>query len=110
MSIVNLRKMTAKSTFRVMKKELQFNIEPLLWRLQSENKRRYTYTEVANRIGVKRQSIERLSRNDSFQDLLVLLSALLDFFAAEGMPITIDQLFTVQEEGSQAENLDSQPL
>ena len=97
MSIVNLRKMTAKSTFRVMKKELQFNIEPLLWRLQSENKRRYTY-------------IERLSRNDSFQDLLVLLSALLDFFAAEGMPITIDQLFTVQEEGSQAENLDSQPL
>ena len=38
------------------------------------------------------------------------LAKLLDFFAAEGMPITIDQLFTVQEEGSQAENLDSQPL
>jgi len=93
-----------------MTTKLQFNVEPLLLRLQSENRRRYTYTEVANAIGVKRQSIERLSRNDSFQDLLLLLSALLDFFSAEGMPITIDQLFTVQEEGSQAENLDSQPL
>lgn len=93
-----------------MTTKLQFNVEPLLLRLQSENRRRYTYTEVANAIGVKRQSIERLSRNDSFQDLLLLLSAILDFFSAEGMPITIDQLFTVQEEGSQAENLDSQPL
>ncbi len=82
-----------------MTTKLQFNVEPLLLRLQSENRRRYTYTEVANAIGVKRQSIERLSRNDSFQDLLLLLSALLDFFSAEGMPITIDQLFTVQEEG-----------
>ena len=93
-----------------MTTKLQFNVEPLLLRLQSENRRRYTYTEVANAIGVKRQSIERLSRNDSFQDLLLLLSGILAFFSAEGMPITIDQLFTVQEEGSQAENLDSQPL
>ena len=93
-----------------MTTKLQFNVEPLLLRLQSENRRRYTYTEVANAIGVKRQSIERLSRNDSFQDLLLLLSGIPDFFSAEGMPITIDQLFTVQEEGSQAENLDSQPL
>ncbi len=93
-----------------MTTKLQFNVEPLLLRLQSENRRRYTYTEVANAIGVKRQSIERLSRNDSFQDLLLLLSGILDFFASEGMPITIDHLFTVQEEGSQAENLDSQPL
>ena len=93
-----------------MTTKLQFNVEPLLLRLQSENRRRYTYTEVANAIGVKRQSIERLSRNDAFQDLLLLLSGILDFFSAEGMPITIDQLFTVQEEGSQAENLDSQPL
>ena len=82
-----------------MTTKLQFNVEPLLLRLQSENRRRYTYTEVANAIGVKRQSIERLSRNDSFQDLLLLLSGILDFFSAEGMPITIDQLFTVQEEG-----------
>mgnify|MGYP003418932679 FL=1 len=93
-----------------MTTKLQFNVEPLLLRLQSENRRRYTYTEVANAIGVKRQSIERLSRNDSFQDLLLLRSGILDFVSAEGMPITIDQLFTVQEEGSQAENLDSQPL
>ena len=84
-----------------MKTKLQFNLEPLLLQLQAKNKRRYTYVEIAKKMSMRRSTmrttIERIARNDSYQDLLALLSELLDFFAAEGMPITIDQLFTVQD-------------
>lgn len=90
--------MTVKCTFCIMKNKLQFNVEPAILRLQAENQKRYTYTDVAKSAGVSRQSIERLARNESFQDLLVLLAALLDFFASEGMPITVDKLFEVTNE------------
>lgn len=90
-----------------MKTKLQFNLEPLLLQLQAKNKRRYTYIEIAKKMSTRRTTmrttIERIARNDSYQDLLALLSELLDFFATEGMPITIDQLFTVQDVGDSEE-------
>ena len=93
-----------------MKREIKFAVDDQLFALRKKNNKKYKYSDVARFSGLERKGLENLANNKTYQDLLSTLSGILDFFSAEGMPITIDQLFTVQEEGSQAENLDSQPL
>ena len=90
--------------------KVTFNLHAPLSNLEQLKNRRYSYAEVADISSLTRQGVRRLLKEPSETVSVVTLAKLLDFFAAEGMPITIDQLFTVQEEGSQAENLDSQPL
>jgi len=90
--------------------KVTFNLHAPLSNLEQLKNRRYSYAEVADISSLTRQGVRRLLKEPSETVSVVTLAKLLDFFSAEGMPITIDQLFTVQEEGSQAENLDSQPL
>ncbi len=90
--------------------KVTFNLHAPLSNLEQLKNRRYSYAEVADISTLTRQGVRRLLKEPSETVSVVTLAKLLDFFSAEGMPITIDQLFTVQEEGSQAENLDSQPL
>ena len=90
--------------------KVTFNLHAPLSNLEQLKNRRYSYAEVADISTLTRQGVRRLLKEPSETVSVVTLAKLLDFFASEGMPITIDHLFTVQEEGSQAENLDSQPL
>ena len=90
--------------------KVTFNLHAPLSNLEQLKNRRYSYAEVADISTLTRQGVRRLLKEPSETVSVVTLAKLLDFFSAEGMPITIGQLFTVQEEGSQAENLDSQPL
>jgi len=86
--------------------KVTFNLHAPLSNLEQLKNRRYSYAEVADISTLTRQGVRRLLKEPSETVSVVTLAKLLDFFSAEGMPITIDQLFTVQEEGSQAENLD----
>ena len=90
--------------------KVTFNLHAPLSNLEQLKNRRYSYAEVADISTLTRQGVRRLLKEPSETVSVVTLAKLLDFFSAEGMPITIDQLFTVQEEGSQAENLDGQPF
>ena len=90
--------------------KVTFNLHAPLSNLEQLKNRRYSYAEVADISSLTRQGVRRLLKEPSETVSVVTLAKLLDFFSAEGMPITVDQLFTVQGEGSQAENLDSQPL
>lgn len=80
-----------------MKSKIKFKLEEQLLQLQAQNNQRYSYRQISETTGLKRQTVERIARNESYQDLLGILAVLLDFFAAEGMPITIDDLFTVED-------------
>jgi hypothetical protein len=89
-----------------MKTKIKYSLDERLFELRKHTGKRYKYSDLSKFSGIDRKIIENLAHNKTYQDLLPILASLLDFFTVEGMPITIDQLFTVQEEGSQAENLD----
>lgn len=79
--------------------KVTFNLHAPLSNLEQLKNRRYSYAEVADISSLTRQGVRRLLKEPSETVSVVTLAKLLDFFSAEGMPITIDQLFTVQEEG-----------
>lgn len=60
-------------------------------RLEGQNERRYTDAEIAKATGLHRHTISALRRGKAEPTL----DKLLDFFAAEGMPVTVQDLFTV---------------
>ena len=90
--------------------KITYNFVKLKAKLELLTGKQYTWAYIAEHAGVSQNTMSSWVNNRTARADLTGLAKLLDFFAAEGMPITIDQLFTVQEEGSQAENLDSQPL
>jgi hypothetical protein len=72
----------------------QLNIYNVLNRLEGQNKRRYSDAEVAKASGLHRHTV-RIMRNGKPEPTL---DKLLNFFEAEGMPITIADLFTVSQD------------
>lgn len=69
-----------------------------LSKLQEKNHKRYSWTELGDAIGISRQAARSLFLSESTDDGFIkygTLAALLDFFAAEGMPVEIGDLFTV---------------
>ncbi len=79
--------------------KVTFNLHAPLSNLEQLKNRRYSYAEVADISSLTRQGVRRLLKEPPETVSVVTLAKLLDFFSAEGMPITVDQLFTVQEEG-----------
>ncbi len=92
--------------------KVKINLHAPLGRLEQLKNCRYSPGDIsiASNARISRQAIHKILNTQVQSVSVETIGALLDFFASEGMPITIDHLFTVQEEGSQAENLDSQPL
>jgi hypothetical protein len=54
-------------------------------------------SELAQHVGVDIRTMSAAMRGDMQRVDLVVLSKLLAFFAAEGMPITVGDLFTVTD-------------
>lgn len=78
---------------------LKFNLHKPLSQLEQKKNRRYSYAEIADACALTRQGVRRLLKEESNTLSVLTLDKLLRFFAAEGMPITVDQLFAVTEEG-----------
>jgi len=89
------------------KTKVQFNLHKSLGKLQEKNNRSYNASDIEaivhnvfpNRIS--RQTIHRFMKPSNVSVRAVTddtLATFLDFFAMEGMPITINDLFTVTTE------------
>jgi transcriptional regulator with XRE-family HTH domain len=63
--------------------------------LEKRNGRRYSESEIAVATGLHRHTIAAVMKGKQDKTL----SKLLAFFAAEGMPITVGDLFTVTSTG-----------
>lgn len=78
--------------------KILFNLHEPISRLEQKKNRRYSYAEIADISGLTRQGARRLLKERSDRVDLSTLARLLTFFAAEGMPITIGDLFAVSDE------------
>ena len=75
------------------------NFYGALLKLQGIRHERYSWAEIGRRLGVTRQAAYNLFMSESTDDSFIkygTLGALLDFFSDEGMPITPNDLFTVE--------------
>ena len=72
-----------------------FNVDQLLRQLSAKNKKDYDKVTVASLSGISRNTITSITNRDSTRIDLTTIDKLLDFFASQGMPVTISDLFTV---------------
>jgi hypothetical protein len=75
--------------------KLSFNLHKPLSLLEQKKNCRYSYAAIADGSGLTRQGVRRLLKEKSDRVDLSTLGKLLDFFSAEGMPITVGDLFAV---------------
>lgn len=76
------------------------NFYGCLLELQGKNHVRYSWADIGREIGMSRQAAQNLFMNEATDDSFAkygTLAALLDFFAREGMPITVADLFVVDK-------------
>lgn len=76
----------------------KFNLKQLVRQLGVKNNRDYGYLYIAQASGLSRFTVASIANGDSIRIELRTLDKLLDFFSAEGMPITLDQLFVVSRD------------
>lgn len=73
-------------------------------RLQEQNKKVYSWADVGNAIGMSRQAAQSLFMSEPTENSFLrygTFGELLDFFHAEGMPITPNDLFVVEDSPSE---------
>lgn len=75
--------------------KIQFDINGLIGKIQAVSKERVTYTQLAEAVGKKRYTVQSMAANESYQDLLAILSAMIDFCAANGYQADIKDIFTI---------------
>ncbi len=73
---------------------MRFNLTRLRRQLEELTGREYSWSEIARRTGLHRHTIERIAANQTSQVRLDTLERLLAFFHAEGMAVTLNDLFT----------------
>ncbi len=73
---------------------MRFNLARLKRQLEELTGREYSWSEIARRTGLHRHTIERIAANQTTQVRLDTLERLLAFFHAEGMAITLNDLFS----------------
>ena len=78
-----------------MKHHVKFNLWNIRQDLQKETGEEHSYRRIARSVSVHHHTIESMASNKSQEKLRKLLGELLDYFHAEGMPVTIADLFTV---------------
>lgn len=77
------------------------NFYGCLLKLQGLNHNRYSWADIGRDIGMSRQAAQNLFMNEATDDGFAkygTLAALLAFFAREGMPVTIGDLFVVTDD------------
>jgi len=74
---------------------VKFNVAQLIRELSLRNKRDYDKTTLATEINVSRTSLYGILGNSNVRIDLPTVEKLISFFYAEGMPIKLEQLFSV---------------
>ncbi len=81
---------------------MTINVSPnffqCLMKLQEKRHKVYSWQDIGSALGMSRQAAQHLFLSEPSDNGFIkysTMSALLDFFAAEGMPITVADLFTV---------------
>jgi DNA-binding XRE family transcriptional regulator len=74
-----------------------FNVDRLLRQLSAKNNKSYDKVTVAALSGISRTTITSITNNENKRCDFETLGKLLDFFQGQGMPITIADLFTVEQ-------------
>ena len=75
---------------------VKFNVAQLIRELSLRNRRDYDKTTLATEINVSRTSLYGILGNSNVRIDLSTVEKLIAFFHAEGMPVTLEQLFTVE--------------
>ena len=78
-----------------MPSKVAFNLFDTIRRLEMMKGETVSNTYVAEQSGLSRFTIQKIVNNESERVDLPTIAKLLDFFAAEGMPVTVAELFTV---------------
>lgn len=77
---------------------VRFNLIQQLAKLENKKQRRYNNAEIGRKAGLSRQTVRNVMGNAPTQINVDTLGGLLAFFADEGMPVTINDLFTVTDD------------
>jgi DNA-binding Xre family transcriptional regulator len=75
--------------------EITLNVMAKVNELEQLRHRRYNYTDIADAANLSRHTVRKWLTGEVKAIDLESLGKLLDFFAAEGMPVTVADLFTV---------------
>lgn len=78
---------------------VRFKLDSLVRQLQAARDREYHTQEIAERTGLSRATVTGIMKNQHTRVDLATIGKLIQFFSDEGMPITIDRLFEVQDQG-----------
>jgi transcriptional regulator with XRE-family HTH domain len=81
------------------KHTVALNLLGTIHRLEDRRARRYTYSDIADVANLNRQGVRHLLKAPPKRIDMETLAKLLDFFNAEGLPVTIADLFTVTAHG-----------
>lgn len=69
-------------------------------RLQERTGQRLSDSEYARQIGITRQAFASLMKGETMRIEVETIEKLLSFFRREGMPITVADLFVVQDDSA----------
>jgi len=69
-------------------------LQPVISKLELQTGIRRTDTEYAKLIGVTRQQFKAMFEGDTSAVQFSTIDKLIDYFTADGMPITVGDLFT----------------
>jgi hypothetical protein len=75
--------------------KVEFNLKQLVRQLEAKNGRDYEIQQIAKACNLSRFTVAGIANNSNVRIELGTLAKLLKFFAAEGMPVAIGDLFTV---------------
>lgn len=74
---------------------IDYNLFTLKRQLEILKQRQYSWAEIAQETGIHYNTLHNIANNKTRRIDLDIAEKLLTFFATEGMPITINDLFTI---------------
>jgi len=78
--------------------KVTFNVDRLLRQLSAQNNRDYDKAWVATLSGISRTTITAITTGQNTRIDLETIGKLTAFFRSQGMPITVADLFVVEED------------
>jgi DNA-binding Xre family transcriptional regulator len=82
---------------------VRFDLYTQIQRLRYVTRRRYTYAEVGERIGLHENTVQRMAAGATERIDFSVLEKLVNFFRAEGLAdFTVNDLFVIEEVNQEA--------
>lgn len=77
---------------------VRFDLHTQIQRLRYESRRRWTYAEIGERIGLHENTVQRMAAGATERIDFAVLEKLINFFRAEGLAdFTVNDLFVMEE-------------